>query len=178
MLNTGRICPQKNQLFLIKAFAVFKSSHKDWKLKLFGDTNYDESYYKECCREVEMLGLWDSIEFAGVTRDVMKELAKASIFAFPSVFEGFSLSLTEAMSQGLPCVCLEKCPGIADLIENGKNGVLSSDSVDEYAASLSKLADSIELRTRLGEAAKQSMQKYSPQAVWAEWDKLAKTAVL
>lgn len=173
MLNTGRICPQKNQLFLIKVFAIFKSSHHDWKLKLFGDTNYDASYYKECCREVDNLGLRDSIEFAGVTRNVMKELAKASIFAFPSVFEGFSLSLTEAMSQGLPCVCLNKCPGIADLIENGKNGVLSTDSVDEYADSLSMLADSIDLRITLGKEAKQSMQKYSPSTIWKQWDKIA-----
>lgn len=173
MLNTGRICPQKNQIFLIKAFAVFKSSHQDWKLKLFGDTNYDASYYKECCREIDALGLRDSVEFAGVTSNVMKELEKASIFAFPSVFEGFSLSLTEAMSQGLPCACLEKCPGIADLIEDGKNGVLSGDSVDEYAASLSKLADSIDLRTTLGNEAKKSMQKYTPSVVWAQWDKLA-----
>lgn len=43
-------------------------------------------------------------------------------FAFPSAYEGFGLSLAEAMSMGLPAVGYKSCSAVNELIVDGKNG--------------------------------------------------------
>ncbi len=173
---SGRVCPQKNQLLAIRAFAIFLKKHPGWTLRVFGDTDYDKAYHALCKNVAASLGVSSSIEFKGIARHVREELEKCSIFAFPSIFEGFSLALTEAMAIGLPCVCLKSCAGMAEIVENGNNGLLSDASPEAFSAVLSMLADDPGLRQRIGLAARKSMEEYSPDRIWAQWDKLVREA--
>lgn len=63
------------------------------------------------------------ISFTGrITHDkVLEILNKSDIFVFPSLGEGLSLSVLEALACGLPCIVTENS-GANDAIENGKNG--------------------------------------------------------
>jgi glycosyltransferase involved in cell wall biosynthesis len=45
------------------------------------------------------------------------------VFVFPSLFEGFGLVITEAMSQGTPVITTERTAGL-DFIDNDDNGWL------------------------------------------------------
>ena len=47
----------------------------------------------------------DLIRFAGFVDDIEKVWAEAGFYVFPSLFEGFGLSLVEAMARGVPCAC-------------------------------------------------------------------------
>ena len=58
----------------------------------------------------------------GSTNDVPDVLRQGDIFAFPSAYEGFGLSLAEAMSMGLPAVGYKSCSAVNELIVDGKNG--------------------------------------------------------
>lgn len=53
--------------------------------------------------------------------DVLKLMAESDVLLFPSLFEGFGLVITEAMSQGTPVITTDRTCGL-DLIDNGKNG--------------------------------------------------------
>jgi glycosyltransferase involved in cell wall biosynthesis len=54
---------------------------------------------------------------------VLDEMRLHDVFVFPSLFEGFGLVITEAMSQGLPVITTERTAG-PDLITHGENGWL------------------------------------------------------
>ena len=73
----------------------------------------------------EDLGVRGSVRFMGQMPNevVMSEMAKAQFFCMPSVREGFGIVYLEAMASGCITIGTEG-EGIADLIENGKNGFL------------------------------------------------------
>jgi glycosyltransferase involved in cell wall biosynthesis len=81
----------------------------------------------------------DLIRFTGFVAeaDMDKLWADAGFYVFPSLFEGFGLSLVEAMSKGIPCACSN----------NGSLGEIAADvavtfnpeSVDEIASALERL---------------------------------------
>jgi glycosyltransferase involved in cell wall biosynthesis len=56
-------------------------------------------------------------------REVLKLMQEQDVLVFPSLFEGFGLVITEAMSQGMPVITTERTAG-PDLITHGKNGWL------------------------------------------------------
>ena len=77
------------------------------------------------------------IRFTGFVEDIETVWADAGFYVFPSLFEGFGLSLVEAMVRGIPCACSN----------NGSLGEIAGDvavtfdpeSVDDIAAALDLL---------------------------------------
>ncbi|MDI1235358.1 MAG: glycosyltransferase family 4 protein [bacterium] len=55
--------------------------------------------------------------------DILLTMREHDVLVFPTLFDGFGLVITEAMSQGTPVIATYNCAG-PDLIENGKNGWL------------------------------------------------------
>lgn len=55
--------------------------------------------------------------------EILKLMQAHDVLVFPSLFEGFGLVITEAMSQGTPVITTERTAG-PDIIENGNNGWL------------------------------------------------------
>jgi glycosyltransferase involved in cell wall biosynthesis len=69
--------------------------------------------------------------------EVLKTMKEHDVLLFPSLFEGFGLVITEAMSQGTPVITTDRTAG-PDLIEHGRNGWLTE------AGSSEALQESIE----------------------------------
>lgn len=114
-------------------------------------------------------GLEERIRFRGETKDVNNKLQHASICAMPSVSEAPPLALLEAMSMGLPSAGLTACPGINELITED-NGYLTEEDPDAYAAALKKLMTDEKLRETLGQNAKKTAAKFSPDAIQKKWE--------
>lgn len=78
--------------------------------------------------------------------DILKLMREQDVFIFPSLFEGFGLVITEAMSQGTPVITTERTAG-PDLITHGKNGWLteagSTDALYNAIAALLNNPDSV-----------------------------------
>lgn len=178
IINVGRVDrEQKQQHLLIQAFAQAHKKHPSWCLEFWGDTTYDEEYFRECCRLVEVYNLKDKVKFCGVTKNVVEQLKRGSIFAFPSAFEGFPLALTEAMSMGLPTIGYKTCPGSNELIIDGKNGFLVDDGVDSLAEAMAILMENKDLRVKLGKHAKMDMKQFAPKIIWDKWEQLINDVV-
>jgi glycosyltransferase involved in cell wall biosynthesis len=92
----------------------------------------------------------------------MQELYAAhDVFLFPSLMEGLPSVLLEAMATGMPVITTETC-GMPDIVENGHNGILippaNATSIEDAVL---RLAKSRELRQQLGEAARETMKRYT-----------------
>src|SRR5216683_5220836 len=87
--------------------------------------------------------------------------AEHDVFVFPSLMEGLPSVLLEAMASGMPAITAETC-GMPDVVEDEENGLLipPADSAALFAA-ISRLVTSPELRQKLGEAARRSMERYT-----------------
>lgn len=97
-----------------------------------------------------------------IAADRMQELyAEHDIFLFPSLMEGLPGVLLEAMATGMPVITTETC-GMPDVVEHELNGLLippaNAASIEE---SVLRLARSVDLRKKLGEAARETMKRYT-----------------
>ncbi len=85
-----------------------------------------------------------------MVKDVDELLNRSSIFAFPSILEGFPNALSEAMASGLPCVSFNCDTGPSDLINDGKNGYLVDvGDIDMFSLRLRNLMESESLRANI-----------------------------
>lgn len=129
IVTAGRLNKQKNHPLLIKAFKKVLYSHPDYKLVIYGEgpeRKQDERLIKE-------LGLKERVLLPGATKDVLAKIYNASMFVFPSYFEGMPNALMEAMALGIPCISTDcPCGGPRELLVNRKSGLLVPVD-DEYA---------------------------------------------
>ena len=92
----------------------------------------------------------------------MPELyAEHDVFLFPSLLEGLPSVLLEAMASAMPVITTDTC-GMPDVVQNDYNGLLipPADS-GAIAAAVVQLAESEELRRRLGCRAQETMKHLS-----------------
>ena len=87
------------------------------------------------------------------------------------------LALTEAMAAGLPAIGYKSCPSVNELIIDGYNGFLCDDGIDDFAEKLKILMSDAELRKKMGENARKSMEKFAPEKIWDQWEALIKEVV-
>lgn len=117
--TVGRLDPVKNQRLLIKAFAQLKSKYINITLLVIGDGPCREDLE----RLVEDLDLKQKVSFLGM-RDNVPELMKLlDIFVLPSIIEGISNTILEAMATGLPVIATS-VGGNPELVVDGKTGYL------------------------------------------------------
>jgi glycosyltransferase involved in cell wall biosynthesis len=97
-----------------------------------------------------------------VAAENMPELyAEHDVFLFPSLMEGLPLVLLEAMAGGMPVITTDTC-GMADVVEHDFNGLLVRPAdAGAIEDAVMRLADSGELRQRLGENARATMKRYT-----------------
>ena len=116
-------------------------------------------------------GLSDRVIFAGVTRRVDEYFKAADVYVLPSIREGLSISLLEAMASALPCVAT-RLPGSTDtLIHDAVDGLLvGPDDVDGFAGALAALLGDPGSARRLAAAARQTIvDRYSIQRTAPAW---------
>ena len=139
---------EKGQKYLIESFS--KINHLDWTLVILGDG----PLRNELESQIELLNLKERVILLGTVNNVDEWLARASIFAFSSISEGFPNSLSEAMSAGLPCVSFDCDAGPRDLIIDGLNGFLVPlKDVFEFSKKINQLILNPDLRLSIGQEA-------------------------
>jgi glycosyltransferase involved in cell wall biosynthesis len=135
---------QKDQLSLIDAISQLEHNiHLD-----FVGTGPDFEQVKAYAASI---GVDHQISFLGDRNDVPKLLSESQIFVLATHYEGFPISILEAMRAGLPIVATD-VNGIYEQVEDGINGFLvpHQDS-PALVTALSKLIESANLRQQLGE---------------------------
>lgn len=147
----GRLHPQKGVTTLLRAFGRVAQDTPalSWQLKLAG-TGPLEHELKTLANE---LAIGQHIEFLGHVSDIDALLDQSDCFVLPSLAEGMSNALLEAMAHSLPCIVTD-IPGNNSLIRHHKNGLLVRPKDEgDLAAAISVLITDQGLGQRLGLAA-------------------------
>ena len=144
ILFVGAIQTRKNVVRLVQAF---EQTEPGWKLILAGSAGYGA---EEVLRAIERSPRRADIRIPGyVTTEALEELYRtASIFAFPSLDEGFGMPLLEAMVHGIP-VLTSNSSALAEIA--GRAALLvDPHSTSAIADGLDELMRNDELRQNLG----------------------------
>lgn len=110
ILYIGSATPRKNLLNLVKAFGLLKGKlNLPYSLVIVSKFDRPETMTtkKEILSVAENYSISDRLLFPGYISDETKVdlLTHASVFVYPSIYEGFGLPVLEAASQGVPVVC-------------------------------------------------------------------------
>jgi glycosyltransferase involved in cell wall biosynthesis len=134
LLFTGRINdPRKNVGMLIRAFARVRAARPDLSLVLAG-----EAPEAGVTRALVETGLEDAVHFVGYQPvPALVELYQgAELFVLPSLQEGLSISMLEALACGLPVVAT-RCGGPEPVLLDGVTGrLVANDAPDALAAAI------------------------------------------
>lgn len=163
IVAAGRLTRQKNFPLLIDAMAALPS---DVHLAILGDGPDREDL---AARAAER-GVADRVKLTGFVEAPGTWFAHAEIFALSSRWEGFGHVLIEAMAAGAPVVATD-CPhGPRDIVKDGETGLLvDNDNVEALAAALNRLLENPDLRSRLAEAGKASVSRFTASRIAAEY---------
>jgi glycosyltransferase involved in cell wall biosynthesis len=144
----------KGHRYMIEAMASIVPRHPDLHVLFIGDGELRE----ELQARVKRLDLCNHVHFLGNRHDVPELLAASDFFVLPSVREGLSMALLEAMATGLPIVATE-VSGTGQVIIPNKTGILvPPGDVQRLAQAIEQLiADPIQTRA-MGAAAKQRVE--------------------
>jgi glycosyltransferase involved in cell wall biosynthesis len=160
LVYAGRIAPEKNMEFLLKAFAGVASAIPKVHLLIVGGGQ--KEHEDDLKRVAGELHIEDRVRFTGmVPKDKLPSyLALGDIFVTASVTEVHPFSVIEAMAAGLPVVGIES-PGVGDSITDGVSGLLSTEDIAAYTAKLTYLCLHKDLQKKFGAAARVASEQYS-----------------
>ncbi len=129
--------------------------------------------------QVEQLGIAENIRFLGMRADVPRLLSVLDAFVLPSLSEGLSLALLEAMASGKPVVATA-VGGTPELVDQGQTGFLvSSEDAGSLAIKLIELLqDPLMMQRFSDQGAKRVRQRFSLEHMVVQYRRLYASLLL
>lgn len=153
---TGRLHPSKGLKYLLDAWPSVLVDHPEAHLWLVG-VGPDEKALRS---QIRRLRLPERVRIIGPFDNVDDVLSAADLYILPSLQEGMSLALLEAMASGLPVVATD-IPGNREVVAPGETGLLvpPQDS-GEMSAAVCRLIDHGDFAAKLGKAARRHVEAH------------------
>lgn len=171
-LAVGRLSPVKQHDLLVEAFARIADRWPDWRVVICGEGGERAAL----AARIAAHHLDDRIQLAGSVSAIGQHYDRSAVLCHPSRFEGFGLSVAEAMVHGLPVIAFADCPGIRDLIKDNVDGLLlmpayTSDAarISSLTAAMDRMARDRALRNRLGAQATAIADRFAPDRIGQLW---------
>lgn len=179
VLYVGNAYPHKNLEGLLKAWKIFEEKYgSDYQLVLVGKKNF---FYDKLITSSQHHFITTSPHYDNVTmeqcnniiftgyvpdEDLAQFYTKASLYVFPSFYEGFGLPPLEAMTYGVPVVssnatCLPEILGEGALYFDPEN-------LEQMAEVIYKGLNDKSIRFELREKAKEELKRYSDEKMIRE----------
>lgn len=156
VVSVARLAPGKDLATLVKAVALLSTDLPNLRVEIAGEgpSRVDLETL------TGQLGITDRVRILGTVQDVPALLARASLFVLPSLSEGISLTLLEAMARGLP-VLTTRVGGNPEVVAEGETGILvPPGDPSALAQALKNLVSQPEKLRSLGEAGRQRVEAH------------------
>jgi glycosyltransferase involved in cell wall biosynthesis len=164
----GMLEPRKGHRYLIDAISMLTApgSSAGQGIQLRCIIAGDGSLRGELARQIAETGCSSRVTMLGQTDDVREVLWASDLFAMPSLKEGLGVAVLEAMAVGLPAIA-SKVGGLGEVVEHDRTGILIEPArPDQLASAIARLADSSQLRSAMGAAARARAEvEYSMNAM-------------
>jgi glycosyltransferase involved in cell wall biosynthesis len=155
-VTVARLSPEKELGTLLHATVLVLRDDPAFRLEIAGDG----VCMAELRQTAEKLGVAHAVTFLGQVRDVPGLLARAGLFVLPSLAEGISLTLLEAMASGL-AVATTRVGGNPEVVQDGVTGLLVPPAdPPALAAALLRLRCDAKLRQSLGDAGRRRVEQH------------------
>lgn len=150
VVAVGRLAPEKGQGILLQAAFDILRENSHISFVFVGDGPLRQ----EMQTTVRYSGYERKIFFLGIRRDVARILHASNLFVMPSIYEGFGVTIIEAMQQSLPIVATN-VGGIPEIVDK-TNGILVP-PLDKKALvnAILRLRNDKTLRMKLGHSGKE-----------------------
>lgn len=168
ILCVTRITPRKGVRYLIEAFGKLSKKNNKLSLEIIGDGD-EKKNLENLAKELEIA---DKVDFIGLVphEELPPYFEKADVFVLPSLNEGMSNSMLEALASGLPLVATDT-GGTRELVKEEKNGfIIKMKDSSDLAEKIEKLIGNNDLRKKMGEESRKKAENMS-------WEKVAKEYV-
>ena len=181
--TVGRMQPVKDQLTLVKAFVHLLEQNEHLKQTLRLALVGDGPLVGEIQTYLQDKGLQGYVWQAGSRNDIPDLMRGMDVFVLPSLNEGISNTILEAMASGLPVIATA-VGGNPELVADNETGKLVPvRDVNALAAALAQYATDDALRAAHGHAARQRCEtlfslKSMVNSYMAAYDQLLKDSVL
>ncbi|MGN3963919.1 glycosyltransferase family 4 protein [Burkholderia gladioli] len=149
ILSVCTLQPRKNLQRLVEAFGQLPAGLRQaFPLVLIGADGWMNSTLMRVMAPLAQAGQLIAPGYVS-RRELVRLVASAAVFAYPSLYEGFGLPVLEAMASGVPVLTsnLTSLPEVA----GGAAWEVDPRSVDAIAHGLARLIDDVALRNRLAE---------------------------
>jgi glycosyltransferase involved in cell wall biosynthesis len=160
LCTIARLDPSKGQAYFLGALAELRARNPRTRFRalLVGDGPQRD----ELQRLAANLGLADRVHLVGVRRDVAEIIAASDLFVLPSLNEGLSQAMLEAMALGIPVVATD-VGGTSDAVIPGQTGWLvpAADACGLATAIDQALGDEREATARAAAARKLIQRQFS-----------------
>jgi glycosyltransferase involved in cell wall biosynthesis len=151
VVTVGRLTEQKGHCYLIDAAASVVSTYPDTHFLFIGDGELRG----ELQRQAQQAGLSENVHFLGIRKDVPDLLVAADLFVLPSLWEGLSIALLEAMAASKPIVATA-VSGTTQAMTHGETGLIVPPRDSQALAdAINQLLSDPPQAQALGQAAKQ-----------------------
>lgn len=147
VLYSGQWKRYKNLAVLLMAFAVVRGRHPDVQLVLVGREDATQPHVRELITQLELAQAVVVTGYVADEEDLVALYQEASVFAFPSRYEGFGLPPIEAMAAGVPVVS-SNAASLPEAVGNA-GLLISPDDPGEWAEAIGRALTDTALRGRL-----------------------------
>jgi len=152
----ARLDPIKNHHMMFNAYKRVLDNFPDTVLLLIGDGEERENIESL----VKKLGIQNKVILTGYISEPGAYLECMDIFLLPSLSEGTSMTLLEAMSLKKPCIVTD-AGGNSEIIKNDYNGIVTeNDNCEEFSNAISALLGDPSRQKEMGEAAQTRFSQY------------------
>ncbi len=153
------LIPRKGHRFLLEALKNMEATTGEVHALFAGEGPLEE----ELRGQIAEMGLSERVHFLGFRRDVPEVVCAMDVFVLPSLKEGLSIAVMEAMALEKPVVC-SAIAGLPEVVRDGQTGFLvpPGDSTALQIA-LEKLFADEDLRTQLGHNARCFLEEHFEQ---------------
>ncbi|MHA1268002.1 MAG: glycosyltransferase family 4 protein, partial [Candidatus Helarchaeota archaeon] len=155
--NTGRLARQKDNISLVRAMPILMKllPNKNIQLLLIGDG----PERPKIIELIQKANLQNVVKLLGFRKDIPNILANIDVFVSPSLWEGLSISIMEAMAAAKPIVATNILPN-KELIKHEETGlVVDPDSPEQIAEAIFRFIQSPELAQKCGQSARKLLLK-------------------
>lgn len=170
LLSVGEMTVNKNHRLVLQALALLKDLPIRYVLVGRGEQ------MENLKALAKALGIENRVLFTGYRKDVAELYPAADAFIFPSIREGLSVALMEAMASGLPAI-VGKIRGNTDLIDDGVEGLYMPLTSQGAADAVRRIYETPGLGEKLGAAAREKVKRFSAPEVQDQMRKIYRDAL-